>query len=143
MSTAIDIRPEDVVFRKTELGKETIARRSRGLSTHLRTLLLLIDGKQSVAELLESLSDMNYELHHFLQLARDGYVIDSMNMIDPSAIQALTGKLDDTVEVTANTEAMLEGALDETRFDWDAPLDDGAPDPEPDPAPGRKKLYPW
>ncbi|MEM7292598.1 MAG: hypothetical protein AAF420_04255 [Pseudomonadota bacterium] len=141
MSTAVQITPEEVVFYKTDLGREEIAHRRDGLPKYLRTLLLLIDGKQTVGELLDSLSDMRYELHHFYELVRRGYIIDTMHRIDPKSLASQAGQLDDTVEMTANAEALL--AKDEaTGFDWDAPLPGTQPEPAPD-NPRKKKLYPW
>lgn len=48
----------DLIFDKTDKGREEIATRKHHLATRLRTLLLLVDGKHSAENLLKKVSGL-------------------------------------------------------------------------------------
>ncbi|MEM7208131.1 MAG: hypothetical protein AAF434_09925 [Pseudomonadota bacterium] len=150
MSAVRNVGPGETVYLKTGLGREEIATRANRLPTYLRTLLLLIDGQQTVGELIEALADMDYDESHFEQLATGGYIVDSMGPAEPSSLASRAGQLDDTYEMTDNAEALL--AAEQDAVDWDAPLmpehipvESPSTDPSADKPKKRKKekVYPW
>ena len=65
---------KDVIYEKTELGWAEINSRTRKLSGQLRTLLVVIDGQRSVAELLTTLRPLGISDDSFRQLKEAGLI---------------------------------------------------------------------
>jgi len=99
-----NLEAEATIFFKTHRGKQEIIDRRDRLPNNMRTLLLLINGEQTVGELLELLEGMNYEQWHFYELVAGGYITDGFSEVD----HELQGVLDDTVEMSADADALLE-----------------------------------
>jgi len=70
-------------YVKTELGRAELRARRGPLSHKLRALLVMIDGKQTVAEYLEKLKDFGIDVNAFADLANKGLIevkaVASMN----------------------------------------------------------------
>ena len=69
---------ENIIFNKTDKGREEIVTRKYQLATRLRSLLVLIDGKKGALELLlevKGLGLTNDSLAHL----RDGAYIEIMS----------------------------------------------------------------
>jgi hypothetical protein len=62
------------VFDKTEKGREEIATRKHHLAPRLRTLLVLIDGKQSKDELLKKVAGIGLGEEGIEELANNGFI---------------------------------------------------------------------
>lgn len=63
-----------MVFDKTDKGREEIATRKYQLAPRLRTLLVLVDGKQSVGELLKKVAGIGLTEDSIASLLNDGYI---------------------------------------------------------------------
>lgn len=62
------------VLDKTEKGRSEIATRSHHLTSRLRTLLLLVDGKTSHDQLLKTVSGLGMNSHHLQELIDQGFI---------------------------------------------------------------------
>ncbi len=76
------------IVRKTEKGEEELRSRSHGLAKELRHVLILVDGRSSVADLAEKGRGWDVQ-GRLVELAREGFVaIDGMS---PEAFDADVG----------------------------------------------------
>jgi len=64
----------NLVFNKTEKGKDEIATKKWGLSINLRRILILVDGKSDVAKLLGKGSVFKDIETSLEELSKDGYI---------------------------------------------------------------------
>lgn len=64
----------DIVFDKTDKGREEIATRKYQLSSRMRALLVLVDGKQSAQELLKKVSGIGLNEASILDLQKNGFI---------------------------------------------------------------------
>lgn len=62
------------VFDKTDKGREEIATRKYQLSPRLRSLLVMVDGKQSIDELLRKVGGLGLSRESLADLERDGFI---------------------------------------------------------------------
>ncbi|MGB6054963.1 MAG: hypothetical protein WBG17_06960, partial [Burkholderiaceae bacterium] len=62
------------VFDKTDKGREEIATRSHHLAPRLRTLLVLIDGKHSVDDLLAKVAGIGLNEQSVAELLEGGFI---------------------------------------------------------------------
>jgi hypothetical protein len=62
------------VFDKTEKGREEIATRKYHLALRLRTLLLLIDGKHTIEDLLGKVGGLGLTEDSVVELLNDGFI---------------------------------------------------------------------
>jgi len=62
------------VFDKTEKGREEIATRKYHLSPRVRSLLVMIDGKQSADELLKKVAGIGLNEQAIVDLLQDGFI---------------------------------------------------------------------
>jgi hypothetical protein len=85
----------DVYFDKTEKGRDEISHRTYNLSSKLRPLLVIIDGKRTAEELLKNVYGLGLTQSHLDDLLAEGFiatrnvVTDSLppiatNLIEPS-----------------------------------------------------------
>ncbi len=65
---------KNTVFRKSVKGQEAFASRQSGLAPRLRSLLILVDGKRPVSELMQMASATGDVAQLLTQLAADGYI---------------------------------------------------------------------
>lgn len=64
----------DLVFAKTQEGEEAVHQRTRLVQRNLRTVLILIDGKTSVGQLISNVGSESVLVAGLEQLERDGFV---------------------------------------------------------------------
>lgn len=62
------------IFDKTDKGREEIATRKYRLAPRLRTLLVLVDGKQSADDLLKKVAGIGLSEESVSELLNDGYI---------------------------------------------------------------------
>jgi hypothetical protein len=62
------------IFDKTDKGREEIATRKYQLATRVRTLLLLIDGKQRTEDLLQKVTGIGLTEESLTELLNDGFI---------------------------------------------------------------------
>lgn len=72
----------DIIFDKTDKGREEIATRKHHLAPRLRSLLVLIDGKQSTENLLKKVSGLGLTEQALTEL-RESAFIDAVVEILP------------------------------------------------------------
>lgn len=76
------------VFEKTDKGREEIATRKHQLPLRMRSLLLLVDGKQNGQELLDKVTGSGLDSESLAELLRDGYIF---LILDPDPSPDETG----------------------------------------------------
>jgi hypothetical protein len=64
------------IFDKTDKGREEIATRCYQLAPRMRSLLVLIDGKQEVEHLLKKVAGLGLDQHHLAELLEAGFIHD-------------------------------------------------------------------
>ena len=64
----------NIIFDKSEKGREEIATRKYRLASRLRTLLVLTDGKQSAGELLQKVSGLGLTAQSINELLEQGFI---------------------------------------------------------------------
>lgn len=78
------------IYVRTEKGAEEVAHRSQAVPAKARSLLMLIDGKLTGAQLLDKFSTFpNSE--EFLQLLEDGGYIEAQAVAGPAPVAAAAG----------------------------------------------------
>ncbi|MGZ5790210.1 MAG: hypothetical protein ACXWJF_12230 [Burkholderiaceae bacterium] len=115
------------IFDKTDKGREEISTRKYRLAPRLRTLLLLIDGKQNTGQLLQKIAGLDEtsidELldGEFIKDVEDNEDIDDSNEI----VTVMPFEIDETkVEETETPAAKVqEESLPEPAIAEDAPSD--------------------
>lgn len=65
------------IFDKTDKGREEIATRSHHLAPRLRTLLVLIDGKQNIDGLLKKVAGLGLDESSIAELLEAGFIQES------------------------------------------------------------------
>jgi hypothetical protein len=92
------------IFDKTDKGREEIATRKYRLAPHLRTLLLLIDGKQSTGQVLQKITGLDEQSIN--ELLDDGFIqniddvsdIDSVMPVESDEIEAGVATQEDVIQ---------------------------------------------
>jgi hypothetical protein len=108
----------DIIYDKTDKGREEIASRKFGLSVKTRSLLLLIDGKTSAHDLLAKLSSVGLDISRFDELI-EGDFIGPKAVPEPEAQPAAATSAPQTESNSAANEsvsAFREGMSDADRF---------------------------
>lgn len=129
---------------KTPLGQDELRHRTRGLGQRYRTILLLVDGRRPLGEVLGMAHQAGAQTSHFEELVRLGLVALPSGVAAPEPVETAPGALDTprltNVELDVLDEAALTpmGALlpepeDEADFEIAEPPDT-VPEPEPEPA---------
>lgn len=62
------------IFDKTDKGREEIATRKHQLATRLRTLLVMVDGKQSDEDLLKKVAGLGLNEESMSELLKNGFI---------------------------------------------------------------------
>lgn len=63
-----------IVFAKTDTGEDAVVQRTRLVQRNLRTVLILVDGKSTVEELVEKAGSIEMVTQALDQLERDGFI---------------------------------------------------------------------
>jgi hypothetical protein len=99
------------IFDKTDKGREEIATRRYRLAPRLRTLLLLIDGKQSTGQLLQKIAGLDEQ--SIADLLDGGFIQDIEDNV-AEKLEAPLPKESSSDEPTDNSIVLAEG---ETKFE--------------------------
>ncbi|WMW78909.1 hypothetical protein RF679_09540 [Undibacterium cyanobacteriorum] len=121
-------------FDKTEKGREEIATRKHQLSTRLRSLLVLVDGKQTDEVLLQKTEALGLGTSSLEKLAQEGYIERLADEKDLSANEMQINADSKNIDETRMTDSTLGqmGDLEESQTifepsenddNWTADLD--------------------
>jgi hypothetical protein len=96
---------------KTPLGVDELRHRTRGLGQRYRTVLLLVDGRRPLGEVLGMAHKAGAQTVHFEELVRMGLVEIPTDVAAPEPVETIAGALDTprltSVEVDVFAEAPL------------------------------------
>jgi hypothetical protein len=104
---------DNLIYARTEKGAAEIAQRSQAIPARARSLLMMIDGKATGAQLLEKLSAFPNSAE-FLQLLEDGGYIEAVG--GPAAAAAPASAAAAAARPAAGTEAGGSGIGAAKRF---------------------------
>jgi hypothetical protein len=96
------------IFDKTDKGREEIATRKHQLPTRLRTLLVMIDGKQNEEELLKKVSGLGLTQESVSELLDNGFIQISAQA-EPSVVPAATAEVGIAISDEASGDGLLNG----------------------------------
>ncbi|OGB23493.1 MAG: hypothetical protein A3I66_02215 [Burkholderiales bacterium RIFCSPLOWO2_02_FULL_57_36] len=82
----------NIIFDKTDKGREEIATRKHRLSLRLRRLLVVIDGKHSKLDLLKEFTQFGIHERSFTELHENGFIRNIVVLPDLSAAPAKSGR---------------------------------------------------
>lgn len=88
-----------IIYDKTDKGREEIATRKYQLAPRLRSLLVLIDGKQTVADLLKKIVGLGLNEQNIHDLFEQGLIAESANAIAPAVAVPVAAVEKDTGDV--------------------------------------------
>jgi hypothetical protein len=125
--------PNPIAPVKTPLGQDELRHRTRGLGQRYRTVLLLIDGRRPLGEVLGMAHRAGAQTSHFEELVRMGLVDIPSDMAAPEPIETIPGTLD-----TGRLTSVELDVLDET--DALTPMGEMLPDPDDEPEPEAPAL---
>lgn len=98
------------IYRKTEKGTEAIATRGHGVGGKLRMLLILVDGKKTVDDLIKLAAGMGESVQLLLQLEAEG-LIERIAGAAPAQASGGGGDLSRVKHLAARLLAELIGPL--------------------------------
>lgn len=104
------------IFDKTDKGREEIATRCHHLASRLRSLLVLIDGKHDVDNLLKKVAGLGLDEHSIADLLEAGFIQETGQNSSSGVLQA---------EVSGATPAPETAAPSAVAQDVDAVLPEG------------------
>ncbi len=107
---------------KTPLGVDELRHRTRGLGQRYRTVLLLVDGRRPLGEVLGMAHKAGAQTSHFEELVRMGLVEISDDMAAPEPVDSIAGALDTPRLTSVELDVLVEPAL--------TPSGELLPDPE-------------
>ena len=79
---------------KTPLGQDELRHRTRGLGQRYRTVLLLVDGRRPLGDVLGMAHKAGAQTSHFEELVRMGLVEIPDDMAAPEPVETMAGALD-------------------------------------------------
>ena len=86
---------QTLIFTKTEQGKKEVTQRAHKLDNQQRMLLIMVDGKKTVADMAK-------------QLAAFGDISSALETLVEAGLIAVSGEADSSASVSANTRAAAE-----------------------------------
>ena len=102
----------DAVLHKTEKGRAEIESRAHGLSMGVRRVLILVDGRLRVAQILAKVG-MSAEVQAALdQLVREGYVATEAGETGPEAGGGGSAASSEKTALVALAQSLLGGQAD-------------------------------
>jgi hypothetical protein len=96
---------------KTPLGVDELRHRTRGLGQRYRTVLLLVDGRRPLGEVLGMAHKAGAQTSHFEELVRMGLVEISDDMAAPEPVDSIAGALDTPRLTSVELDVLVEPAL--------------------------------
>ncbi|MBC7991892.1 MAG: hypothetical protein H7Z15_01435 [Rhizobacter sp.] len=100
---------------KTPLGQDELRHRTRGLGQRYRTVLLLVDGRRPLGEVLGMAHKAGAQTSHFEELVRMGLVEIPDDMAAPEPIETIPGALDTPKLTSVELDVLIEPALTPSR----------------------------
>lgn len=112
-----------MVYDKTDKGREEISTRKHQLASRLRTLLVMIDGRHSLDELLRNFAGVGVTEDSVKELLHEGYIfLASGSEPEPAAGPPSKLPMSARARQIARRAAGVEGAHAEADIHDDAPL---------------------
>jgi len=123
-----------IIYDKTDKGREEIATRKWHLPSRMRSLLVLIDGKQSDAQLVKKTGGLGLSEQSLVELQENGFIQrvsietaepelfegnDTLDLTSPASISKLA---DSTLGSIEESQTIFEASEEETAA-WRADLD--------------------
>jgi hypothetical protein len=96
---------------KTPLGQDELRHRTRGLGQRYRTVLLLVDGRRPLGEVLGMAHKAGAHTSHFEELVRMGLVEIPDDVAAPEPIETIPGALDVPKLTSVELDVLIEPAL--------------------------------
>jgi hypothetical protein len=96
---------------KTPLGLDELRHRTRGLGQRYRTVLLLVDGRRPLGEVLGMAHKAGAQTSHFEELVRMGLVEVPAEMAAPEPTDSIAGALDTPRLTSVDVDVFAEAAL--------------------------------
>ncbi len=93
---------------KTPLGLDELRHRTRGLGQRYRTVLLLVDGRRPLGEVLGMAHKAGAQTSHFEELVRMGLVEIPDDMAAPEPVETIAGALDTPRLTSVELDVLLE-----------------------------------
>ena len=129
---------------KTPLGQEELRQRTHGLGQRYRTVLLLVDGRRPLGDVLAMAHKAGAQTSHFEELVRMGLVEVPSEVAAPEPVETEPGALDTPRLTSVEVDVYVEPALtpmgellpEEAGDEADAPMSAALPVP----AEGREVL---
>lgn len=95
---------------KTPLGQDELRHRTRGLGQRYRTVLLLVDGRRPLGEVLGMAHKAGAQTSHFEELVRMGLVEIPDDMAAPDPVETIPGALDTPKLTSVELDVLVEPA---------------------------------
>ncbi|MBC7954580.1 MAG: hypothetical protein H7Y33_01750 [Cytophagales bacterium] len=111
---------------KTPLGLEELRHRTRGLGQRYRTVLLLVDGRRPLGEVLGMAHKAGAQTGHFEELVRMGLVEIPSEGAAPEPVETIPGALDTPRLTSVEVDVFADAAL--------TPMGELLPEPDDEPA---------
>ncbi|MGY4829822.1 hypothetical protein ACVNIS_14735 [Sphaerotilaceae bacterium SBD11-9] len=121
---------------KTPAGLDELRHRTRGLGQRYRTVLLLVDGRRPLGEVLGMAHKAGAQTSHFEELVRMGLVEIPDDVQAPEPVETLSGALDTPRLTSVDVDVFSEAAL--TPMGELLPEEDDEPDTSAPLAPTRE-----
>jgi len=99
------------IFDKTDKGREEIATRCHRLAPRLRTLLVLIDGKHNVGDLLKKVAGLGLDEHGIAELLDAGFIQEASENKARAPAASTLGSAPEKSEPAADDTATGDGAI--------------------------------
>ncbi len=116
---------------KTPSGQDELRRRTRGLGQRYRTVLLLVDGRRPLGEVLGMAHKAGAQTSHFEELVRMGLVEIPDDIAAPEPVETMPGALDTPRLTSVEVDVFAtEGAL--------TPMGELLPETDDDDAPSTR-----
>lgn len=118
------------IYDKTDKGREEIATRKWHLPSRMRSLLVLIDGKKTDADIVQKIGGLGLNSQSLQELLDDGFI--QRVSVESDQVDTILDQQSDDLDLTKNpSSADLQtntldsiGALEESQTIFDASEDD-------------------
>lgn len=102
----------DLIFDKTDKGREEIATRKHHLAPRLRSLLVLIDGKHNTEDLLRKVAGLGLAEQALAELRENGF-IEATDTLPAAAAAEVTAP---ARPIDTDTQSVAGDSLGESQF---------------------------
>ncbi len=98
------------IFDKTDKGREEIATRQYRLAPRLRSMLVLIDGKHDIDDLLKKVAGLGLDEHHLAELLDAGFIQEVQQKGSGEAVPSLPSQQTDGAQTPSAAEPASKAA---------------------------------